>query len=301
MAKLITVFGATGQQGGAVARALLAKGGFQVRAVTRNPDSEKAKALITAGAEVVKADLADSASVEAAVQGAYGVFLVTDYWGIFGRLQDAEKAQEQEIAQGKRVGDACKKAGVKHVIYSGLEVVKDITGTPCPHFDAKGVIEKYLDKIGVPNTSTRYSFYLDNFSGMLRPQKQDDGTYSLTLPMDGPMDGIGVEDSGPAVASIFTNPDEFIGKKIGFSGDRLTIQEYMDILGKITGKKIKYNQVPQEQFATFFPGADDMAAMFDFYARGNPDRDRTLTKRLNPAVRTFEHWVTDNKALFKDL
>ncbi len=115
------------------------------------------------------------------------------------------------------------------------------------------------------------------------------------------MDAIGVEDGGPAVASIFTNPDEFIGKKVGFSGDRRTIQEYMDILGKITGKKIKYNQVQHEQFATFFPGSDDMAAMFDFYARGNPDNDRTLTKRLNPAVRTFEQWVADNKALFKDL
>ncbi len=150
-------------------RALLAKGGFQVRAVTRNPDSEKAKALVTAGAKVVKADLADSVSVEAAVQGAYGVFLVTDYWGMFGLLLDAEKTQEQEIAQGKRVGDACKKAGVKHVIYSGLQLAKEITGTPVPHFDGKGTIEKYLDEIGVPNTSTRYAFYYDNFYDRLLP------------------------------------------------------------------------------------------------------------------------------------
>ncbi len=181
------------------------------------------------------------------------------------------------------------------MIYSGLEVVKDITGTPCPHFDGKGTIEKYLDEIGVPNTSTRYPFYFDNFLSTAKPQKQVDGTYSLTFPMDGPMDGMSVEDGGPAVASIFTNPDEFIGKKVGFSGDRLTVQEYMDILGKITGKKIKYNQVPQEEYVSYYLGAEDMAAMFDFYARGNPDRDRTLTKRLNPAVRTFEQWVTDNK------
>ena len=302
MAKLITVFGATGQQGGAVARGLLAREGFQVRGVTRNPDSEKARALKAAGAELVKADLGDSASIEAAVRGSYGVFLVTDYWGLFGRLQNEEKAKEEEIAQGKRAGDACKKAGVKHLVYSGLELVEDIIGKPCPHFDGKGIVEKYLDEIGVPNTSTRYPGFFENFATILAPQKQDDGMVSLTLPMDGPMDGISVEDAGPAVASIFASPDEFIGKKIGFSGDKLTIQQYMSILSKLTGKSIKYNQVTPEQFAQFpFPGAADLATMFDFYARGNPDRDIVLTKRLNPAVRTFEQWATDNKHLWKDL
>ncbi len=82
---------------------------------------------------------------------------------------------------------------------------------------------------------------------MMSAQKQDDGTYSFTLPME----GIGVEGGGPAVASIFANPDEFIGKKIGFSGDKLTIQQYMDVVAKLTGKTIKYNQVTPDQFAQF--------------------------------------------------
>ena len=299
MSKLVTIFGATGAQGGPVARALIARGGYRVRGVTRNPDSEKAKALKASGIEVVKANLDDATSVETAVQGAYGVFLITDYGGIFTKLQDPEKAKEQEIAHGKLVGDACKKAGVKHLVYSGLEVVLDIIGKPSQHFDSKGAIEKYLDEIGVPNTSTRYSFYFENYATFMRPQKQDDGTFSITMPMDGPMDGISVEDAGEAVASVFTNPSEFIGKKIGLSGDKLTITEYMEILSKVTGKTIKYNQVTPDQFAQFpFLLAPDLAAMYDFYSRGNPDRDRVLTRRLNPKVRRFEEWATDNKEQF---
>ena len=299
MSKLVTVFGATGAQGGAVARALVARGGYRVRGVTRNPVSEKAKALKASGIEVVKANLDDATSVETAVQGAYGVFLVTDYWGTLAKLQDADKSQEAELAQGKLVGDACKKAGVKHLVYSGLELVLDIIGKPCPHCDAKGRVEKYLDEIGTPNTSTRYPYYFDNFATMMRPQKQDDGTFSITLPMDGPMDGISVEDAGEAVASVFTNPSEFIGKKIGLSGDKLTMTEYAQLLSKISGKTITYNQVTPDQFAQFpFPGADDIAVMFDFYSRGNPDRDIVLTQRLNPKVRRFEKWATDNKEQF---
>ncbi len=205
-------------------------------------------------------------------------------FGATGAVARALLAASKALATVVR--DACKKAAVRHLVYSGLELLQDIIGKPCPHFDAKGIVEKYLDEIGVPNTSTRYPFYLDNFaSSMMSAQKQDDGTYSFTLPMD----GIGVEDGGPAVASIFANPDEFIGKKIGFSGDKLTIQQYMDVVAKLTGKTIKYNQVTPDQFAQFpFPGAAGMADMFDFYSRGNPECDLVLTKRLNPGVRSCQ-------------
>ncbi len=107
-----------------------------------------------------------------------------------------------------------------------------------------------MDDIGVPNTSTRYLAFYDNFaSSMLSAQKQDDGTYSFMLLMDEPMDAISVEGCGPAVASIFANPDKLIGKKIDFIGDRLAIQQYMDVVAKLTGKTIKYNHVTPDQFA----------------------------------------------------
>ena len=174
MARLITVFGATGAQGGPIVHSLL-EGGFKVRGVTRNPDSDKAKALIAAGAEVVKGDLGNIPSVEAAVKGAYGVFYVTNFWELFGR--DEKTAYEKEIEQGKAVADVCKREGVKHVVFSALEAVKEKIGILCPHYDSKAVVDKYLDEIGVPKTSVRYSVYFENFTTYFAPQKQDDGSY----------------------------------------------------------------------------------------------------------------------------
>ena len=293
MARLITVFGATGAQGGPIAYTLL-EGGFKVRGVTRNPDSDKAKALIAAGAEVVKGDLGNIPSVEAAVKGAYGVFYVTNFWELFGR--DEKTAYDKEIEQGKAVADVCKRQGVKHVVYSALDAVKEQIGTLCPHFDSKAVVDKYLDEIGVPKTSVRYPFYFENFISMLAPQKQDDGSYTLTLSMDGPMHAISVPDGGPIVAAVFSKPEEYIGKVVSISGDKLTIHEYTAIIGKVTGKTVRYQQVPVEAFAKFpFPGADDIAIMFDYFARGNPTYNVENTRKINPKTLRFEEWAEKNK------
>ena len=292
MARLITVFGATGAQGSPIVHSLLA-GGFKVRAVTRNPDSEKAKALNAAGAEVVKGDLENIPSVEAAVKGAYGVFYVTNFWELFGRNQ--ETAYDKEIEQGKAVANVCKQAGVKHVVYSALDAVKEKIGTLCPHYDSKAVVDKYLDEIGVPKTSVRYPFYFDNFI-TLSPKKQDDGSYVHTSCMDGPMDAISVADGGPIVAAVFSKPEEFIGKVVSISGDKLTLHEYMAIIGKVTGKTIRYQQVAVEVYAKFpFPGADDLAIMFDFFARGPPTYDLAITRKINSKTLRFEEWAEKNK------
>lgn len=293
MSKLITVFGATGNQGGSVSRALLAKG-YKVRAVTRNVDSASAKALQAKGAELVQVkNMDDVGSLETAIKGAYGVFLVTNYWGMLA--ENAETAYDREITQGKAVGDLCKKLGVSHLVYSGLEYVKDIIGKSCLHFDSKGIVEKYLDEIGVPNTSTRYSYYYENFIAY-PAQKNSDGTYTMTWPAVKPMDAVSVEDGGPAVVNIFDHPEEYIGKKIGFSGDKMTLSEYAAIISKATGKTLTFNHVPYDVFAKFpFPGADDLSAMFEFYDVGNPDRDIEKTKKLNPGTLSFQQWAEKNK------
>ena len=278
-----------------MARALLTSG-FAVRAITRNPDSEKSLSLKKAGAELVKGDLEDRSSIDEAVKGAYGVFLVTDFWGLLNRLGNDVLVEAEEIAQGKAVADASVRAGVKHVVYSGLQGAKDVIGHRVPHLDGKAVVEKYLDEAGIPNTSVRYPYYNENFLTFFKPQPQQDGTFGITLPMNGPMYSMGVEDGGPVVAFVFNNPEEFLGKKIGIAGDRKTIDEYAAVISKVTGKTVKYNQVPVEVFASFpFPGADEIAYMFDFFARGNPDYDLSLTKRLNPNVVRFEEWAERNK------
>ena len=293
MAKVITVFGSTGQQGGAVLHGLLSKTDFKVRGVTRDPGSAKAQKLSELDrVEIVQASLDDEAAISAAVSGAYGVFLVTNYW----EHQD----KDREIRQGKFVADACKKAGVKHVVFSGLESVTDAIGKSCPHFDGKAEVEKYMDSIGLPNTSVRYAFYCENFvSPAFGFQKQPDGSYGFVHCMVGPMDVVSVEQCGPAVASIFCQPEEFIGKKIGFSGDKMTMQEMADIVANATGKTINVFQKSPDEYAKMgFPGAEDLAAMFDFYAVGNPDRDIALTKQLNPSLSSFQEWVDANKENF---
>ena len=291
MSQLITVFGATGKQGGAVVESLLYSGEYKVRGITRNPDGEKAKTMQAKGVEIIQASLDDQASIDRAIAGSYGVFLVTNFWEYMDK--------EREMKQGKTVADACKKAGVKHVVFSGLEKVKDITGLDCPHFDGKGEIEKYLDNIGQPNTSVRYPFYFENFTVLeLGFQKQPDGSYTYTTCMQGEMDAISVHDGGPIVASIFAQPGKFVGKKIGLSGDRMTLKEYIDIISKVTGQTITVNTITVDSYAKLFPGADDLAAMFHYYDHGNPDRDIKLSKQLNPKTKNFTEWATDNKNNF---
>ena len=160
MSKLIVVFGATGKQGNPVALALLANG-YKVRALTRNPDSTGGKSLQEKGCEVVKVDLDNAASVQNAVAGAYGVFAVRALLAETGNKQDM--AISREVAQGKAIGDACKKEGVKHLVYSGLAHVQKLIGKSCPHYDSKATVEEYLDEIEIPNTSTRVPFYYENF------------------------------------------------------------------------------------------------------------------------------------------
>ncbi|NXP19571.1 NMRL1 protein, partial [Scytalopus superciliaris] len=292
--KLIVVFGATGSQGGAVARALLDDGTFRVRAVTRSPRKKEAEELRKRGAEVVKADQDDEPSLERALAGAYGAFIVTNFW--------EHCSKEKEIEQGKRLADLSKRQGLRHVVFSGLENVHQLTGGRLEvlHFDGKGVVEEYFQKTGVPTTVIRLPFYFENFLTIFKPQKAPQGeTFVLELPMgDIPMDGMAVEDVGPVVVCLLKSPGEYIGQVMGLSTGKLTEAEYAAILSQHTGKTVAASKVsPEEYEKRDFPGAKEMAAMFRFYAL-KPDRSVALTMKLNPKARTFQQWVTDNKAAF---
>ena len=287
MAKLITVFGATGAQGGPVARALL-RSGFRVRAVTRSADSDKAKALRDAGAEVVTGSVTDPEAVRAAIAGSYGAYIVT-------------VISPDEAKVGKAAADECKKAGLKHVVYSGLDSVIDKIGKSCLHFDSKSAVEKHLDEIGVPNTSVRFPFYFENFASFLQYDVQPDGTYSVTMPMDGPMDTMSVADGAPIVVEAFKSPEQYIGQKVAMSAGRLTMDQYLAIVSNVTGKTVKYNQISFEQFANQ-PGnplASEMSAMFEYYSKVNTPYDEKFTRSINPNALTFQQWAEQNKDQFK--
>ncbi|XP_011374770.1 nmrA-like family domain-containing protein 1 [Pteropus medius] len=294
--KLVVVFGATGAQGGSVARTLLEDGTFRVRAVTRDPGQKAARELRLQGVEVVQGDQDDEASIELALTGAHATFIVTNYW--------ENCSQEQEVKQGKRLADVAKRLGLHYVVYSGLENIKKLTAgrLAAGHFDGKGEVEEYFRDIGVPMTSVRLPFYFENLLSFL-PQKAPDGkSYLLSLPMgDAPMDGMSVSDLGPVVLSLLKMPEEYIGQNLGLSTCRHTVEEYAALLSKHTGKAVHDAKTTPEDYERLgFPGARDLANMFRFYAL-KPDRNIELTLRLNPKARTLDQWLEQHKGDFARL
>jgi len=306
--KIIAVLGATGAQGGSLAHSILndPKSEFKVRAITRNPTSDKAKALAKAGAEVVGADLDDLDSLKKAFKGAYGVYGVTNYWELF--------SPEKEINQAKNIAKAAKEAGVEHVIWSSFEDTRDripldddrmptLMGYyKVPHFDSKGEANKIFANLGVPTTYMFTSFYWDNFIYFgMGPKRGEDGILAFTLPMgDKRLSGIAAEDIGKCAYGIFKKGKELIGKTIGIAGEHLTGSEMAEAFTKALGQKVKYNAVPPAVYRSFgFPGADDLGNMFQYKHDFNDDycgfRNIERTRSLNPDLKTFEQWLTANK------
>lgn len=306
--KIIAVVGATGAQGGGLVRAILNdKGsGFTARALTRNPDGDKAKALAKLGVEVAAADLDDPESLKKAFNGAYGAFCVTNFWEHF--------SPDKEIAQAKNMADAAKAAGVQHVIWSTLDDTRKkvplsdnrmptLMGKyKVPHFDGKGEADALFTQAGVPTTFLLTSFYWDNmiYFGM-GPKKGEDGKLAITLPMGNKkLPGIAAEDIGRAALGIFKKGKEYIGKTVGIAGEHLTGQEMAGALTKALGKEVRYNDVPPEVYRGFgFPGADDLGNMFqykrDFEQAFCGARDLKVSRALNPALQTFDQWLAQNK------
>ena len=310
--KIIAVLGSTGSQGGGLCRAILADaaGGFACRAVTRDPSKDKAKALATAGAQVVKGDLDDVESLKKAFAGAYGVFAVTNFWEHF--------SGEKEIAQAKNIADAAKAAGVKHVIWSTLEdtrklMAADDTRMPMlqgrfrvPHFDAKAEADAHF--AGLPTTFFMVSFYWDNlYLFDLAPKKDKDGVYSWAFPMgDAKLAGIAKDDIGKAAYGIFKGGSQYIGKRIAIAGEHVSFADMSDKISKGLGiSPVKYTALDANLFRSFgFPGADEYGNMFqvyrDFEKEVNAVRSVEETKKLaGGSVQTFDQWLANNKAAVK--
>jgi uncharacterized protein YbjT (DUF2867 family) len=305
--KIITVFGATGAQGGSLAHAILndPNSEFAVRAVSRDPQSDKAKALAAKGAEVVAGDIDDKQSVVQAMQGAYGAFCVTFFWAHF--------SPEKEIDEARRFAEAAKETGVQHVIWSTLEdtrkwVPLESDQMPTlqgkykvPHFDAKGESDHFFTDLDVPTTFLRASFYWDNFihfgSG---PKKGPDGKYYLTFPLDDKkMAGIAAEDIGKCAYGIFKRGKEMIGQTVGVAGGHLTGEEMAQKMSKALGQEIRYNNVTPETYRGFgFPGSDDLGNMFQFYRDFEEDCNKVRnvegSKSLNPELKSFDAWLAEN-------
>lgn len=305
--KVIVVFGATGSQGGGLAHAILSdkNSEFSVRAVTRDPSSDKAKALAEAGAEVVAADINDYQSIKKALNGAYGAYFVTFFWEHF--------SPEKEFEQARDLAKAAKEERLEHVIWSTLEDTRmwvplhnDQIPTlqdkyKVPHFDAKGEANQFFFAGSVPTTFFHASFYWDNMIHFgLGPQRDEDGNLAISFPMgDKKMAGISTDDIGKCAHGIFKKGKQMIGKTIGVAGEQLTCKEMAQALSGALGEDVSYNEMDPEDFRNLgFPGADDLGNMFQFYRdfddACNSTRDVGVSKELNPDLKSFKMWLDEN-------
>jgi len=254
--KTIAVFGATGHQGGGVVRALQADGRFKVRALTRDPARHGDLAE-----EIVAADLDRPESLKAALEGADGVFLVTNFW----------EEGTGEVAQATAAVRAARDAGVEHFIWSTLPDAEAISGGKfhVPHFTDKAKVDRVVAEAGFE----RYHFviapfFYQNLIGAMGPQKQADGSLGWTLPIDPDVRAIHMGDIGELgtiVAGAFAHPDRAgNGAHLPLVGEYMSFNEIIATLDQL-GYDLAFNQVPGEVFANFFPGAGELAEMFGFF------------------------------------
>lgn len=289
--KKILVVGATGAQGGSVARALLSRDRFDVRALTRKADSPAAQALRELGAEIVQGDLDDPASVTAALEGCYGVFGVTNFWEHFAK----------EAEQGRNLVTAVAAAHIRHFVFSTLPPIEKATNGALrsPHFDLKAEHEEYARALGIPSTFVHVPFYYENFLYFFPPRPAGDGTFQFGFPQgDSPLAAMSVEDVGPIVAAIFEQPQEYLGKVMKLAGDEIPADAYARTMSRRTGADIRYTYIPRETFAALgFPGAEDLADMFEFYRLHIPSRlqDIATCRALAPELQSFETWAARNE------
>ena len=292
--KRIAVFGATGQQGGGVVRALQADTQFQVRAVTRNSDKHRELAE-----EVVEADLNRPETLNAAFEGVHGVFLVTNF----------REAGIDEFKQATAAVRAARDAGVQHFIWSTLPDVEQISGGKfhVPHFTGKARIDRIVKEAGFPHhTFVIAPGYYQNFVGFLSPQKQADGSVGWALPLDPNVRCLHMGDItelGHIVAGAFAHPNEAgNGEYLPLVGDFMSFNEIIDTLNR-QGHKFSFKHVSKEAFATFFPGAAELAEMFSYWEActylGSDSHDRIAfaNKIAGRPPSTFSEWARLNVSI----
>jgi uncharacterized protein YbjT (DUF2867 family) len=309
MARLITVFGATGAQGGSLARAIFKdpQHRFRVRAVTRQPDGRAAQALAHAGAEIVAADLDDIDSLRRAMRDADGAYCVTNFW--------EHCSADRELQQACNLAIAAQDAQVGHVVWSTLEDTREFV-TPgsgvlpllqgrynVPHYDAKGEANRAFTAAGVPTTLLHTSFYWDNLIHLgMHPQRGTDGRLVFVLPTGhARLPGIAASDIGACAFAIFVHGSELAGRSIGIAGEHLCGAQMAEQLTLALGEPVRHVAMPPEQYARLgFPGADELANMFqfkrDFERRYCAARDVAGTRELHPGLLTFAAWLARNKS-----
>jgi len=273
--RVILVSGATGTQGGAVARALIQRG-FAVRGLTRNPDSERARALSAIGVEMVRGDFDDTASLAAALAGAYGAYSVQQYRGI---------GVEAEIRQSKAFADAARRAGVRHLVYSSVLFAR--LGSGVPQFESKREIEDYIRSSELPYSFIRPASFMSNFRGVR--ESASSGIYRTPFPAEMARLHIAPRDIGRAVANAFENPDRWIGRELNLAGQRIAYADIAATMSRVMGYEVRYEQIPWDEYAA---SATPTAVAREQWFMANPVAiDLDVLHREFPGFMTIEDYL----------
>jgi uncharacterized protein YbjT (DUF2867 family) len=274
----VLVTGATGKQGGAVARQLLKKG-HKVRGLTRKLDSPAAQALAKDGVELAQGSFEDKASLVKAARGVDTVFAMSTPF---------EAGPEAETRQGVTLADAAKEAGVGHFVYTSVAGADQKTGIP--HFDSKYRVEEHLDAIGLPHTIVAPVYFMENIQAPFGGLDLNAGRLASPLTSGRALQQIAVEDIGAFSVTVIDRGEPMFGKRFDIASDELSGDQLVELLSRVTGKKLSYVQLPREVLAKM---GEDMARMFDWFESRGYSADLAGLRRDFPEVRwhRFEEWA----------
>lgn len=288
--KQALIFGATGNVGGASARELL-KREWQVRAVTRNPNSEKAQALASLGAQVVQADMEDSTSLNNAFGGITKVLSVQN-WYLSG--------SEGEIRQGKLVADAAKAANVDHLVY--ISAGDGQENSEVPHFDSKVEVQGYMQRLELPFTVIRPAPFMELLTeNEFFPQLSAWGAMTTIIDRDIKLPWVSVHDIGLSIANIFENPDQWIGKEIDLLGDVKSMRDCEKVFSKVNGKKPTrialplwfFSKIAKKELIKMWQWIDQFSTT---QGEQNLWKYVEKTKQVNPNLLDLESWLQQKRS-----
>jgi len=278
--KLIAVTGATGQQGSAVAKKLLAEG-WQARALTRDINKPAAKELAALGAELVAGDMDNRAELEAAFKDVYGVFSVQNFW-----LPNV--GFEGEVRQGKSVAQAAKAAGVEHLVYSSVGAAH--RGMGQRHFESKYLIEQYIESLGVAHTILRPVAFMENYNWSRAYILS--GTFEgFGLPPGKSVQLVATQDIGAFASLAFAEPKQYLGKTIELAGDEMTETQIAEVFTKVIGRPVKATGPKSQEGMT---PTEEQIAMFKFFTGEAYAADIASLRKIYPPLLNLEQYLRRN-------
>lgn len=276
----VLVAGATGNQGGAVARRLLTAG-RQVQALVRDPSKPAAQALATDGAELVRGDMDDPGSLDRALKDADTVFSMQNFW---------ETGAEREVSQGKALADAAQARGVRHLVYSSVGGADRSSGVT--HFESKWRVEEHIRSLGLPATIVRPVFLMENFNSPLYRGALGNGVLPLALDGDTPLQMIACEDVGTFVAMALERPQDFLREAIEIAGDEVTPRTAAEAFGEALGRPVQHVRVPIERLREMNP---EVAQMFEWLQDHGYAADREALRTIHPEPITLREWAASGR------